>query len=174
MAGVWRKAAEYLGVMEPQEQEYDDELDEFIEPVPVRPLSAEAVRARRSAGGDRYQQVGSLAVDYDRHTRVDESARTTTAKASTYRITTFVPASYNDAKQVGEHFRQNVPVIINLTELDDRSAMRLIDFCAGLTFGLHGTLERVTNKVFLLSPADVEVTAEDKARIREGGFFNQS
>ena len=85
-----------------------------------------------------------------------------------------MPASYNDAKQVGEHFRQNVPVIINLTELDDRSAMRLIDFCAGLTFGLHGTLERVTNKVFLLSPADVEVTAEDKARIREGGFFNQS
>ena len=158
MAGVWRKAAEYLGVMEPANQDYDDEMDDFVEPVPVRPISAEAVRARRSSGGiDRYENVGALAVE-----------------VPTYRITTFVPASYNDAKQVGEHYRQNVPVIINLTELDDRSAMRLIDFCAGLTFGLQGTLERVTNKVFLLSPANVEVTAEDKARIREGGFFNQS
>jgi cell division inhibitor SepF len=173
MAGVWRKAAEYLGVMEPQEHDYEDEVDDFIEPVPVRPLSAEAVRARRSSSSiDRYEQVGSLAVDVDR-TRSFEAV-SAESKVPTYRITTFVPASYNDAKQVGEHFRQNVPVIINLTELDDRSAMRLIDFCAGLTFGLHGTLERVTNKVFLLSPADVEVTAEDKARIREGGFFNQS
>jgi cell division inhibitor SepF len=173
MAGVWRKAAEYLGVMEPQDNDYDDEMDDFVEPVPVRPLSAEAVRARRSSSGvDRYEQVGSLAVDVDRTRSFDEAVAA--VKVPTYRITTFVPASYNDAKQVGEHFRQNVPVIINLTELDDRSAMRLIDFCAGLTFGLHGTLERVTNKVFLLSPADVEVTAEDKARIREGGFFNQS
>lgn len=173
MAGVWRKAAEYLGVMEPQELDYDDEVDDFVEPVPVRPLSAEAVRARRNATGmDRYDQVGSLAVDVDRTRAFDDVAAA--SKVPTYRITTFVPASYNDAKQVGEHFRQNVPVIINLTELDDRSAMRLIDFCAGLTFGLHGTLERVTNKVFLLSPADVVVTAEDKARIREGGFFNQS
>lgn len=173
MAGVWRKAAEYLGVMEPHEQDYDDDMDDFVEPVPVRPLSAEAVRARRSSSNvDRYEQVGSLAVDVDRTRSFDEAPGA--VKVPTYRITTFVPASYNDAKQVGEHFRQNVPVIINLTELDDRSAMRLIDFCAGLTFGLHGTLERVTNKVFLLSPADVEVTAEDKARIREGGFFNQS
>lgn len=171
MAGVWRKAAEYLGVMEPQEHDYDDEIDDFVEPVPVRPLSAEAVRARRnSSGSDRYEQVGSLAVDRSR----SFDGAPASVQVPTYRITTFVPASYNDAKQVGEHFRQNVPVIINLTELDDRSAMRLIDFCAGLTFGLQGTLERVTNKVFLLSPANVEVTAEDKARIREGGFFNQS
>ena len=173
MAGVWRKAAEYLGVMEPQDQDYDDEMDDYVEPVPVRPISAEAVRARRSSSGiDRYEHVGNVAVDSDR-SRSFEGAPTA-VKVPTYRITTFVPASYNDAKQVGEHYRQNVPVIINLTELDDRSAMRLIDFCAGLTFGLAGTLERVTNKVFLLSPANVEVTAEDKARIREGGFFNQS
>ena len=173
MAGVWRKAAEYLGVMEPANQDYDDEMDDFVEPVPVRPISAEAVRARRSSGGiDRYENVGALAVDSDRARAFEEVP--TAVKVPTYRITTFVPASYNDAKQVGEHYRQNVPVIINLTELDDRSAMRLIDFCAGLTFGLQGTLERVTNKVFLLSPANVEVTAEDKARIREGGFFNQS
>ena len=171
MAGVWRKTAEYLGLIEQQDDQYDD-LDDFDEPAPVRTLPGDSVRARRGSAVDRYDQVGSLAVDVDRHRQVSDYSRAAAAPA--YRITTFVPASYNDAKQVGEHYRHGVPVIINLTELDDRSAMRLIDFCAGLTFGLHGTLERVTNKVFLLSPADVEVTAEDKARIREGGFFNQS
>ena len=65
-------------------------------------------------------------------------------------------------------------MIINLTEMDDVDAKRLVDFSAGLIFGLHGSIERVTNKVFLLSPEHVEVTAEDKARIAEGGFFNQS
>lgn len=169
MAGVWRKTAEYLGLVEQQDDHYDDDVD-FDEPAPVRTLSGEPARARRGGSVDRYEQVGALAVDADRHRGVSDYR----PSAATYRITTFVPASYNDAKTVGEHYRQGVPVIINLTELDDRSAMRLIDFCAGLTFGLHGTLERVTNKVFLLSPADVEVTAEDKARIREGGFFNQS
>jgi cell division inhibitor SepF len=173
MAGVWRKTAEYLGLIEQQDEHYD-ELDDFDEPAPVRALPADGARSRRGGAVDRYEQVGSLAVDVDRHRFSAEHGRTAVVTAPTYRITTFVPASYNDAKQVGEHYRQGVPVIINLTELDDRSAMRLIDFCAGLTFGLHGTLERVTNKVFLLSPADVEVTAEDKARIREGGFFNQS
>ena len=65
-------------------------------------------------------------------------------------------------------------MIMNLTDMDDSDAKRLVDFAAGLVFGLHGTIERVTNKVFLLSPADVTVTAEDKARMAESGFFNQS
>ena len=91
-----------------------------------------------------------------------------------YRITTLHPHSYNDARAIGEHFRSGTPVIMNLTEMDDTDAKRLVDFAAGLIFGLHGRIERVTNKVFLLSPEHVEVTAEDKARIAEGGFFNQS
>ena len=77
-------------------------------------------------------------------------------------------------RTIGEHFRSGTPVIINLTEMDDVDAKRLVDFAAGLIFGLRGSIERVTNKVFLLSPEHVQVTAEDKARIAEGGFFNQS
>ena len=92
----------------------------------------------------------------------------------TYRITTLHPRSYNDARAVGEHFRESTPVIMNLTEMDDSDAKRLVDFAAGLVFGLRGTIERVTQKVFLLSPANVHVTAEDKAQIAEKGFFNQS
>jgi cell division inhibitor SepF len=90
------------------------------------------------------------------------------------RITTLHPRTYNEARAIGEHFREGIPVIMNLTEMVDSDAKRLVDFAAGLIFGLRGSIERVTNKVFLLSPANIEVTAEDKARIAERGFFNQS
>jgi cell division inhibitor SepF len=93
---------------------------------------------------------------------------------SSYRITTVHPRTYNEARTIGEHYRDGTPVIMNLTEMLDTDAKRLVDFAAGLVFGLHGSIERVTNKVFLLSPANVDVTAEDKRRIAEGGFFNQS
>jgi cell division inhibitor SepF len=89
-------------------------------------------------------------------------------------ITTLHPRTYNEAVTIGEHFRGGTPVIMNLTEMADSDAKRLVDFAAGLTFGLRGRVERVTAKVFLLSPHNVTVTAQDKARIAENGFFNQS
>jgi cell division inhibitor SepF len=91
-----------------------------------------------------------------------------------YQITTLHPTTYREARTIGEHFRDGVPVIINLTEMDEGDARRLVDFAAGLAFGLRGTIERVTNRVFLLSPANVQVTAEDKAKIAEGRFFKES
>ena len=91
-----------------------------------------------------------------------------------YRITTLHPRTYNEAVTIGEHFRSGTPVIMNLSEMADSDAKRLVDFAAGLTFGLHGRVERVTSTVFLLSPQNVTVTAQDKARIAENGFFNQS
>jgi cell division inhibitor SepF len=97
---------------------------------------------------------------------VDDERRT--------QITTLHPTTYNEARQIGERFRDGSPVIMNLTEMDEADAKRLVDFAAGLAFGLRGTIERVTNRVFLLSPANVQVTAEDKARIAEGGFLNHS
>lgn len=89
------------------------------------------------------------------------------------RITTLHPRTYNEARTIGEHFREGSPVILNLTEMVDSDAKRLVDFAAGLIFGLRGSIDRVTNKVFILSPAFIEVTAEDKARIAERDFFNQ-
>jgi cell division inhibitor SepF len=106
---------------------------------------------------------------------LDPGLRTAPAQAEDpYRITTLHPRTYNEARTIGEHFREGTPVIMNLTEMDDGDAKRLVDFAAGLIFGLRGSIERVTAKVFLLSPEHVEVTAEDKARIAGGGFFNQS
>lgn len=89
-----------------------------------------------------------------------------------YQITTLHPTTYREARTIGEHFRDGTPVIMNLTEMEEADARRLVDFGAGLAFGLRGTMERVTNRVFLLSPANVHVTAEDKAKIAEGGFLH--
>ena len=92
------------------------------------------------------------------------------------RITTIHPRTYNEAKNIGEWFRDNVPVIMNLSDMDDADAKRLVDFAAGLVFGLHGTIERVTSKVFLLSPSHVEIAADEPETppVSTRGFFNQS
>ena len=90
-------------------------------------------------------------------------------------ITTLHPTTYSEARAIGERFRDGHPVIMNLTEMDDADAKRLVDFAAGLIFATRGTIERVTSKVFLLSPPNVTVAAADKQRIADtGGFFNQS
>ena len=91
-----------------------------------------------------------------------------------HRISTIHPRTYNEAKTIGEAFRSGTPVIMNLSDMDDADAKRLVDFAAGLIFGLHGAIERITNKVFLLSPANVEVAPAEKVRVPERTFFNQS
>lgn len=90
------------------------------------------------------------------------------------RIVTLHPRNYNEARTLGEHYREGAPVIMNLTEMDEPDAKRLVDFAAGLVFGLHGSIERVTAKVFLLSPADIKVSQEDKNAAAQASFFNQS
>ena len=123
------------------------------------------------AGRGGTREVSGGYVGYQAPDRRTEHVSQTTDLA---RITTLHPRTYNEARTIGEHFREGTPVIMNLTEMVDSDAKRLVDFAAGLIFGLRGSIERVTNKVFLLSPANVEVTAEDKARIAERDFFNQS
>lgn len=95
--------------------------------------------------------------------------------AALRQITTVHPRSYNDAKIIGESFRDGIPVIMNVTDMGEGDAKRLVDFSAGLVFALHGSIERVTNKVFLLSPSYIEVLGEDqKAGDAQTSFFNQS
>ncbi|WP_028933002.1 cell division protein SepF [Pseudonocardia spinosispora] len=89
------------------------------------------------------------------------------------RITTVHPRSYNEARTIGERYRDGIPVIMNLTELDDAAAKRLVDFAAGLAFALRGSIDKVTSRVFLLSPDGVDVSAEDRRKLAEGGFFGQ-
>jgi cell division inhibitor SepF len=190
MASAMRKMAVYLGLVE--DDRYDDEYDDYDESS-ERPVDRPADRVadrpvdrgtdrRVDRREDRGQEPGAgMAPPAQRGTvspladrRPVTSAVASVATVEPYRITTLHPRTYNEARTIGEHFRDGTPVIMNLTDMDDVDAKRLVDFAAGLVFGLHGTIERVTQKVFLLSPANVDVTAEDKARIAEGGFFNQS
>jgi cell division inhibitor SepF len=94
-------------------------------------------------------------------------------RVSLSRITTVHPRSYNEARTIGERYRDGIPVIMNLTELDDAAAKRLVDFAAGLAFALRGSIDKVTSRVFLLSPDGVDVSAEDRRKLAEGSFFGQ-
>jgi len=111
----------------------------------------------------------------DRRATVTALPHIVGAQGPMQRITAVHPRSYNDAKIIGEHFRDGVPVIMNLTEMGDADAKRLVDFAAGLVFGLQGVVERVTTRVFLLSPAAIEVMNEvQEPQTTDTGFFNQS
>lgn len=188
MPGAMRKMAVYLGLVE--DDTYDDETEYEDARREVR-----TSRDRRGAGGydsgydrqvedDRYSSRSVRPIPDSRAVRTFR-ADTTERRATTApladrgpveisRIEMVHPRSYNDARRIGEDFRDGVPVIMNLSELEDADAKRIIDFAAGLIFGLHGAIEKVANKVFLLSPANVDVGAQARAQLAEDGFFNQS
>jgi cell division inhibitor SepF len=166
MAGFMRKTAVYLGLVEDDEERYDEE---YPTEAPERPAPRAYPEPARPARQVQEAKVTGLSAKAN-----GAPASQPTGGDVAYRITTLHPRTYNEARTIGENFRDGTPVIMNLTEMDDTDAKRLVDFAAGLIFGLRGSIERVTNKVFLLTPHNIEVTAEDKARIAEGGFFNQS
>ena len=166
MASAMRKMAVYLGLVE-DDHRYQDKYDSYSE---YEDYDDQADRPEQIDEPD----VRSGREDYAGYQPADWRTEHVSQTTDLARITTLHPRTYNEARTIGEHFREGTPVIMNLTEMVDSDAKRLVDFAAGLIFGLRGSIERVTNKVFLLSPANVEVTAEDKARIAERGFFNQS
>lgn len=172
MAGAMRKVAVYLGLVEDRDR-YDDEYDEayddgYSEEYTDEPDTGDETAERAPERRERDHTATVASLD-DRRPR---PARRTSVREA--RILTLHPRTYNEARTLGEHFRDGTPVIMNLSDMDDVDAKRLVDFAAGLIFGLHGSIDRVTAKVFLLTPADVQVTAEDKARMAGGAFFNQS
>ncbi len=172
MASAMRKAMVYLGLVEDDDrydyEGYDDEGYEAESDDRRNGTSSSASRVSSLGSREDHQRGGVATMPDRRPHAASDGGR------AFDRITTIHPRTYNEAKQIGESFRESTPVIMNLSDMDDSDAKRLVDFAAGLVFGLRGTIERVTNKVFLLSPADVTVTAEDKARMAESGFFNQS
>jgi cell division inhibitor SepF len=172
MAGALRKTMVYLGLAE--DELYDEDFQDY-------PDDDEAGRDpyRGDQRGQAHRSdVRAEARDRGQVTHLPTRALSrvdaTPGSPELARITTIHPRTYNEAKTIGEAFRDGVPVIMNLTDLDDADAKRLVDFAAGLVFGLHGAIERVTSKVFLLSPAHVEIIAEEKEPVPSAGFFNQS
>ncbi len=157
MAGVWKKTLQYLGLVEDEDLE---DLDEGLEPAGARSDTAPVRRLGRAevATVDRPEAI----------VRTMPSTRIPTAS-----IHRAEPKRFNEAREIGERYRQGVPVIMNLQGADDSVARRLVDFASGLVFGLDGKIEMVASRVYLLTPANVEVSAEERERLVEGGFFNQ-
>jgi cell division inhibitor SepF len=192
MAGAMRKMAVYLGLVE------DDSFDSYDDYEEAERPSRRERKEERSKRGfrDRYDVDEDEDVYEVRSVRpINEPRAVRTVRPDSgperlptsaplpgrgvpvgdlSRIETIHPRSYNDARRIGEEFRSGIPVIMNLGDMDDLDAKRIIDFAAGLVFGLHGTIERVTGKVFLLSPANVDLGDQARAQIAEDGFFNQS
>jgi cell division inhibitor SepF len=159
MPGVWKKTLTYLGLVE--DEDYD-ELDEVSvegrgEPAPVRRIARpEAVR------------------DVSAEPRMEGIVRTIpTPRPSGSSIHKSEPKRFNEARDIADRFKNGIPVIMNLQGTDDAVARRLVDFASGLVYGLDGKIEMVANRVYLLTPADMEVSAEERERIAGGGFYNQ-
>jgi cell division inhibitor SepF len=160
MSKALRKMTDYLGLTEPDETSGSTSTLGSNAPEKTRPaLRTVATSSSAITSSSQNSQLPGMA-----------------SSANLDRIITLHPRFYNEARIVGEHFRQGAPVIINLSDMDDSERKRIIDFASGLVFGHSGSIERVTSKVFLLSPPNVTVSAEDKsaAAMASADFFNQS
>ncbi|MDN5754654.1 MAG: cell division protein SepF [Arthrobacter sp.] len=172
MAGALRKTMIYLGLADGDEH-YEDEQSEMPEQQQLQqrpePSRVEPERAPMAVAAEPETEYRAPV------TPIKRAPSSRDEDSSLRQITTVHPRSYNDAKVIGESFRDGIPVIMNVTDMGEGDAKRLVDFSAGLVFGLHGSIERVTNKVFLLSPASVEILGEDKKSSEDTAtFFNQS
>ncbi len=177
----WHSALVYFGLAEEYQDDYEDEAapeaeieDRYRERPNVRRL-----RKRR----DEYDDIFAEDDDED----APPSRRSGRAGGSTtvlkpvssrangdVRVHLVVPKSFNDAQQIADKFKDSIPVILNLQSSDTDLSKRLIDFASGLTYALDGGMQRIADKVFMLTPRNVEISAEERARLIEKGFFNQS
>ncbi len=154
MAGVWKKTLNYLGLVE-EDEEFVEDMPE-VEPAPVRRMRPQAVREVSSDTEGAVRTIPSR-----------------TAVAATGAIHKSEPKRFNEARDVADRFKEGTAVIMNLQSTEDPIARRLVDFASGLVYGLDGKIELVANRVYLLTPADVEVSAEERERLAGGGFYNQ-
>jgi cell division inhibitor SepF len=181
VGSVWSRALVYFGIVE--EDEYWDEeayaAEEELErtydrdPQNVRRLSSR--RQDRDEFEDWSDPADAGGGGRTAVLRPSGSRRPLEAVASaSVRVHLVVPRSFNDAQSIADKFKESVPVIVNLQGTDAELSKRLIDFSSGLTYALNGSMQRVADKVFLLTPRNVEVSAEERARLIDRGFFNQA
>ncbi len=174
----WHRALVYFGLAEEYHEEYEDEApheaaieDRYRERPNVRRL-----RRRRDDYDEIFAEDEPSAAGGSRlaggPTTVLRSVGSRTN--GDVRVHLVIPKSFNDAQQVADRFKDSIPVILNLQNTETDLAKRLIDFASGLTYALDGGMQRIADKVFMLTPRNVEISAEERARLIEKGFFNQS
>jgi cell division inhibitor SepF len=186
-ADVWNRTLVYFGIAEEEDWDEDgyltdeelqrayaerpnvrrlaprrarrDEFDDWTDPEPETVQRASVLRPAPQARAVEPRRVRNLEA---------------VAGAGAARVHLVLPRGFNDAQQVADRFKEGVPVILNLQATDQELSKRLIDFASGLTYALDGGMQRIADKVFLLTPRNVELSAEDRARMLERGFFNQA
>lgn len=171
----WHRALVYFGLAEEHEHgpEYEEDFGADEEEIEARRESSQVRRLPTSRRGRR-DEIDDIFAD-------DEpisASRTRTLRPvggdSDVKVHLVIPRNFNDAQQVADQFKRSVPVILNLQTTDHELSKRMIDFCSGLTYAMDGGMQRIAEKIFLLTPRNVEVSAEEKARLLDKGFFNQS
>ena len=179
---TWHKTLVYFGLAEPDDYHEDDDDHRHRDPEPERDLEEsyrERPNVRRLQSRRRRDEIDDIFADEGRggsrggggqQTRVLRPVE----NGRGVQVHLVVPKSFNDAQQIADQFKDAVPVILNLQGTDTDLSKRLIDFASGLTYALDGGMQRIADKVFLLTPRNVEVSAEERARLIEKGFFNQS
>jgi cell division inhibitor SepF len=182
LSDVWARTLVYFGIAEEEDWDEEGYLTEDELADPYEQPNVRHLPARRSSSRQNYdddwtdpepdgQRTSILRPRKEsRPVRNLQSVQTPGAS----RVHLILPRSFNDAQQVADRFKNGVPVILNLQSADAELSKRLIDFASGLTYALDGGMQRIADKVFLLTPSDVELSAEDRARMLERGFFNQA
>ena len=164
MANAFRKAANFLGLVDDEEFDQSTPVATQSESRFSRPLRPAAPAESQSPNYLRSAPTRSAA----------PVAQVEPANAVVDHIVTLHPRMYSDVRGIGEHYRLGQPVIMNLSDMEESERKRMIDFASGLVFGHYGSIERVTSKVFLLTPPNVKVSNEDKTAAAQASFFNQS
>ncbi|HYP48002.1 MAG TPA: cell division protein SepF [Thermoleophilaceae bacterium] len=174
---TWHRTLVYFGLAEEEDARYEAVPDaepeaELEDRYRERPNVRRLQRRRRDEFDDIFadEPRGSGG----RETRVLRPVAGNGRAGGDLQVHLVIPKNFNDAQQIADQFKETIPVILNLQGSDTELAKRLIDFASGLTYALDGGMQRIADKVFLLTPRNVEVSAEERARLIEKGFFNQS
>ena len=177
---TWHRTLVYFGLAEDRDP-YDEEPADVREPEEeLESRYRERPNVRRLSSRRRRDDIDDIFADEsgsERRTNVLRPVGTSQPPPNgrgDVRVHFVIPKSFNDAQDVADKFKDSIPVILNLQQSDNHLSVRLIDFASGLTYALDGGMQRIADKVFLLTPRNVEVSAEERARLIEKGFFNQS
>jgi len=171
----WHRALVYFGLAEEHEHgpEYEEDFGPEDEEIEARRESSQ-VRRLPTSRRSRRDEIDDIFADDEPISATRTRTLRPVGEDSDVKVHLVIPRNFNDAQQVADQFKRSVPVILNLQTADHELSKRMIDFCSGLTYALDGGMQRIAEKMFLLTPRNVEVSAEEKARLIDKGFFNQS
>ena len=174
---TWHRALVYFGLAEEHDYgpEYEEDFDTELEDDRDRESRRESGQVRRlPTSRRRRDEIDDIFADDEPISASRTSVLRPVGEDSDVKVHLVIPRNFNDAQQVADQFKRKVPVILNLQTTDHELSKRMIDFCSGLTYALDGGMQRIAEKIFLLTPRNVEVSAEERARLLDKGFFKQS